>query len=123
MFRTLLRTKIHRAIVTGADLNYEGSIGIDEDLMDAAELVSLEAVHIWNVTNGERLMTYIIPLERRSGSVVLNGAAARRVQKGDIVIISAFGLVEEKEVSNHSARIIFVDALNRLSLKNISAVK
>jgi len=117
MFRNLLRTKIHRATVTGADLNYEGSIGIDEDLLDMAGIASFESVHIWNVTNGERLMTYAIPLGRGTGEVVLNGAAARRVQKGDLVIIAAFGLVEEKEVASYSPRIVLVDALNRPTLK------
>jgi len=76
MFRNMLRTKIHRATVTGADLNYEGSIGIDEDLLDMAGIASFESVHIWNVTNGERLMTYAIPLGKGTGEVVLNGAAA-----------------------------------------------
>lgn len=117
MLRNVLRTKIHRATVTGADLNYEGSIGIDEDLLDLAGIVSFEAVHIWNVSNGERFMTYAIPMGRGSGEVALNGAAARRVQKGDIIIIAAFGLVEEKELATHSPRLVFVDALNRPSVK------
>jgi len=112
MFRNMLRAKIHRATVTGADLNYEGSVAVDEDLMDAAALVPFEAVHVWNITNGERLMTYVITGKRGSGEIVLNGAAARRVQKGDFVIIAAFCSVEEKEVPIHSARIVLVDELN-----------
>jgi aspartate 1-decarboxylase len=112
MIRNLLRAKIHRATVTGAELDYEGSVAVDEDLMDAAALVPFEAVHVWNINSGERLMTYVIAGNRGSGDIVLNGAAARRVQKGDLVIIAAFCLVDEKEVPTHAARIVLVDNLN-----------
>jgi aspartate 1-decarboxylase len=115
MVRNLLRAKIHRATVTGAELDYEGSIALDEDLMEAATLIPFEAVHIWNVNSGERLMTYVIAGTRGSGEVVLNGAAARAVQKGDLVIIAAFCSVDEKEISAHTARIVLVDGLNRPS--------
>jgi aspartate 1-decarboxylase len=116
MVRNLLRAKIHRATVTGAELDYEGSVAVDEDLMDAAGLVPFEAVHIWNINSGERLMTYVITGKRGSGDIVLNGAAARQVQKGDLVIIAAFCLVEEKEISTHAPQIVLVDHLNRPSL-------
>jgi len=113
MLRHLLRAKIHRATVTGADLDYEGSIALDVGLMEAAGLVPFEAVHVWNISNGERLVTYVIPGERGSGEVVLNGAAARRVQKGDLVIVAAFCWVDERELSVHVARVVLVDARNR----------
>ncbi|HUE39508.1 MAG TPA: aspartate 1-decarboxylase, partial [Candidatus Binatia bacterium] len=87
MTRKLLRGKIHRATVTGADLHYEGSVTIDRDLMEGADLVTHEAVQVWNVTNGERFETYAIPGRRGSGVVCVNGAAAHKVSKGDLVII------------------------------------
>jgi aspartate 1-decarboxylase len=113
MLRHLLRAKIHRATVTGADLDYEGSIALDVGLMEAAGLVPFEAVHVWNISNGERLVTYVIPGKRGSGEVVLNGAAARRVQKGDLIIVAAFCWVDERELSVHAARVVLVDARNR----------
>ena len=113
MTRKLLRGKIHRATVTGADLHYEGSVTIDQDLMDGCDLVTHEAVHIWNVTNGERFETYAIPGERSSGVVCVNGAAAHKVSKGDLVIIAAFSWMDEKEARAWKPRVVFVDAENR----------
>ena len=113
MTRKLLRGKIHRATVTGADLHYEGSVTIDQDLMDGCDLVTHEAVHIWNVTNGERFETYAIPGERGSGVVCVNGAAAHKVRKGDLVIIAAFSWMDEKEARAWKPRVVFVDAENR----------
>ena len=113
MTRKLLRAKIHRATVTGADLDYEGSVTIDRELMDLADLVDYEAVHIWNVTNGERFQTYAIPGERHSGVVCVNGAAAHKVSKGDLVIIAAFSWMEEDEARTWQPKVVFVDDENR----------
>jgi aspartate 1-decarboxylase len=113
MTRKLLRGKIHRATVTGADLHYEGSVTIDRDLMDEADLVDHEAVHIWNVTNGERFETYAIPGRRGSGVVCVNGAAAHKVSRGDLVIIAAFSWMDEKEARTWKPRVVFVDEANR----------
>ena len=116
MLLQLLKAKIHRATVTRSDLNYEGSIAIDELLMEAAGIVPFEAVHIWNVTNGERLQTYALPSSKGSGEICLNGAAARRAEVGDLVIIATFGLVADSDdVTQHLPRIVFVDAENRLA--------
>lgn len=113
MLRNLLKAKIHRAVVTRADLNYEGSISIDQDLLDASEIVPFEAIHVWNINTGARLETYALPAERGSGEICLNGAAARCVQVGDLVIIAAFCHVEEKDILRHKPRIVLVDEANR----------
>ncbi len=111
--RKMLRGKIHRATVTGADLHYEGSVTIDRDLMDAAGLLENEAVAIWDVNNGERFETYAIPGERGSGVVCINGAAAHKVDVGDLVIIAAFGWKSEEEALGWKPRVVFVDEKNR----------
>lgn len=103
----VVKSKIHRVTVTGADLNYIGSITIDEDLMDAANLVEGERVYIVNVNNGERLDTYIITGKRGSGEITLNGPAARRVQRGDIIIIISYALMPFKEAKNFKPTLIF----------------
>lgn len=113
MTRKLLRAKIHRATVTGADLDYEGSVTVDRDLMDLADLVDHEAVHVWNVTNGERFQTYVIPGERGSGVVCINGAAAHKVTRGDLVILAAFSWMDEKEARAWQPKVVFVDEANR----------
>lgn len=113
MTRKLLRAKIHRATVTGADLDYEGSVTVDRDLMDLADLVDHEAVHVWNVTNGERFQTYVIPGERGSGVVCINGAAAHKVSRGDLVILAAFSWMDEKEARAWEPKVVFVDEENR----------
>lgn len=113
MTRKLLRAKIHRATVTGADLHYEGSVTIDESLMERADLVSHEAVHVWNVTNGERFETYVIPGRAGSGVVCVNGAAAHKVSKGDLVIIAAFSWMDEAEARTWQPKVVFVDDRNR----------
>jgi aspartate 1-decarboxylase len=112
MNRTLLKSKIHRATVTDADLDYEGSIGIDRDLMDAADIRRFEKLEIYNVTNGERFATYAIPLERGGGEVVINGAAAHKAGRGDIVILCSYAEYDEAGVDAHRARLIYVDAAN-----------
>ncbi|AUX61436.1 aspartate 1-decarboxylase [Simonsiella muelleri] len=114
MFRTLLGGKIHRATVTQADLNYVGSITVDLDLLDAAGICVNEKVQIVNNNNGERLETYTIAGERGSGVVCLNGAAARLVQKGDIVIIMSYVLLSEPEIANHEPKVVLVDEHNRI---------
>ncbi|MDA0366138.1 MAG: aspartate 1-decarboxylase [Chloroflexi bacterium] len=113
--RTLLRGKIHRATVTGADLNYEGSITIDPVLMDAASIARWELVHVLDVTNGARLETYAIPGTPDSGAIVINGAAAHLVAPGDLVIILAFETVADDAVASHRPCIVHVDGSNRIA--------
>jgi aspartate 1-decarboxylase len=113
MLRHLLKSKIHRAIVTHCELHYEGSCAIDEDLLEGADIRENEQIHIWNVDNGERLVTYAIRAERGSGIVSLNGSAARRATVGDRVIIASFGLVSDTQDSPHQPRLVFVDERNR----------
>ena len=114
MFRTLLKSKIHRAAVTHCELNYEGSCAIDEDLLDAANLGENEQVHIWNINNGERFITYAIRAERGSRIISVNGSAARRAAVGDLVIIAAFAQVEEHEVAGFAPKLVFVTPDNRI---------
>ena len=111
--RKMLRGKIHRATVTGADLHYEGSVTIDSDLMKASGLLINEAVHIWDVNNGERFETYAIPGEPGSGVVCINGAAAHKVNVGDLVIIAAFGWMSDEEAREWKPSVVFVDEKNR----------
>lgn len=115
MLRKLLKAKIHRATVTGADLEYEGSIGIDADLLTAVDLAENEAVHVWNMSNGERIETYVIRAEPGSGEICLNGAAARLFHPGDLVIIAAFCWVDGQEMADHKPRIVIVDERNSIS--------
>ena len=103
----VLKSKIHRAVVTYADLNYVGSITIDEDLMDAANLCEYERVHIYNINNGERLETYVIKGKRGSGTIGLNGAAARKVAVGDLVIIVSYASMTPEEARSHKPTVIF----------------
>lgn len=114
MFLTMLKSKLHRVRVTQAELNYVGSITIDEDLMDAAGLLENEQVHIVNNNNGERLITYVITGERGSGIICLNGAAARRAQVGDIIIIIAYTMLSDAEARTHKPIVVFPDENNRL---------
>src|SRR5437867_11203646 len=104
----MLKGKIHRARVTGADLDYEGSIEIDSSLMEAAGIVPFEQVDIWNITNGERFSTYALSAPRGSGTVAINGAAARKVQPGDEVIISAFVSMSEREGQSWKPHVVLV---------------
>ncbi len=107
MFIEVLKSKIHRVTITGAELNYIGSITIDEDLMDAAGMIPGEKVSIVNINNGERFETYIITGSRGSGEITLNGPAARKVQKGDIIIIISYALMEPEEAKKFRPTIIF----------------
>jgi len=115
MMKTMLKCKIHRATVTESMLHYEGSITIDRTLMDAAGLVDFEQVHIWNVDNGNRFTTYVIEGEADSGVICLNGAAARQVSKGDLVIIAAFSSYDEKELAEFRPTLVYVDGKNRIT--------
>ena len=113
MQRTMLKSKLHRVTTTHADLHYEGSCAIDEDLLEAANIREYEQIDIWNVNNGERFTTYAIRAERGSGIVSLNGSAARRASVGDLDIIAAFGLVADLQAEPHVPKLVFVDAKNR----------
>ena len=114
MFRTLLKSKIHRVAVTQCELHYEGSCAIDEDLLDAANIAENEQIHIWNINNGERFITYAICGQRGSGIISLNGSAARRAALGDLIIIAAFGWVAESALAQHKPDLVFVDERNRV---------
>ncbi|MFQ5667342.1 MAG: aspartate 1-decarboxylase [Candidatus Binatia bacterium] len=111
--RTMLRGKIHRATVTGADLHYEGSVTIDAELLERADILPYEQVDIWNLTNGERFRTYALAGQRSSGVVCINGAAAHKAGTGDLVIIASFGPVSDAEARTWNPRCVFVDARNR----------
>ena len=114
MLRTMMKSKIHRATVTQADLHYVGSVTVDEDLLDAADLLPGELVHIVDVTNGARLETYTIAGERGSGVIGINGAAARLVQPGDIVILIGYAQIETEEARAFKPSVVFVDADNKV---------
>ncbi|MFI1395460.1 aspartate 1-decarboxylase [Streptomyces sp. NPDC020681] len=115
MFRELLKSKIHRATVTHADLHYVGSITIDTELLDAAGLVSGEKVDVVDINNGARLTTYAIEGEPGSGVIGINGAAARLVSPGDLVIIIGYGMLHDSELESHRPRVVFVDSENRIT--------
>lgn len=113
MLRKVLRAKIHRATVTAANLDYVGSITIDRDLMDAVDLAEYESVLVADLANGTRHETYVLPGERGSGEICVNGAAAHLVSVGDMVIIMCFGLADDAELASHRPRIVMVDEKNR----------
>jgi aspartate 1-decarboxylase len=113
MKRHMLLGKIHRATVTGAELHYEGSVTVDRDLLDLAGILPHERVDIWNVTNGERFTTYTLAGQRGSGVVCINGAAAHKARRGDLVIIAAFAEMSEAEARDWEPRAVFVDERNR----------
>jgi aspartate 1-decarboxylase len=117
MQRIMLKSKIHRATVTDANVDYEGSITLDEELMDAAGLLPYEQVNIYNITNGARFQTYVIKGERGSGDACINGAAAHLAKKGHIIIIASYAGMEEEEAVNHQPVLVYVDEKNRI--KNI----
>ncbi|MCL4233403.1 MAG: aspartate 1-decarboxylase [Deltaproteobacteria bacterium] len=128
MNRTMLKSKIHRATITMADLNYEGSIAIDTDLLTAADILAFEKVAVWNITNGNRFETYAIEERAGSGMICVNGAAARLVSPGDKIIIASWVDLNEEEVKAHEPKLVFVDdrnvplapkASNKTSLKSV----
>lgn len=114
MLRSLVKSKVHRATVTEADLNYVGSITIDEALMEAADIVQYEWVHVWNLNNGERLETYAIKGKRHSGEICANGAAARLLHVGDKVIIASSAMLTPDELRDFKPKMVFVDEENRV---------
>jgi aspartate 1-decarboxylase len=122
MYRTMCKSKIHRATVTGADLNYVGSITIDPVLMEAADLLEYEQVAVVNVNNGARFETYVIPGVPGDGEICLNGAAARLAHPGDKVIIISYGQYNEQEMESYRPQFIFVDEHNRIARDGIRAV-
>jgi aspartate 1-decarboxylase len=113
--RIMLKSKIHRATVTDADLHYMGSITVDVELMEAADLLPYERVQVVDIDNGSRLETYVIEGGRGSGDMVLNGAAARMIHKGDKIIVFSYNVVDEVEALHHKPKIVHVDELNRIS--------
>lgn len=112
--RTMLKSKIHRATVTGADIDYEGSITLDPALMSAADIVPYEQVHVVDITNGSRLVTYAIEGEPNSGDVILNGAAARLVTRGDLVIVLSYNDVRQEDLPDYRPTLVYVDGENRI---------
>jgi aspartate 1-decarboxylase len=114
MQRFMLKSKLHRAVVTDADLHYEGSISIDEALMEAADLLVYEKVAIYNISNGERFETYVIAGARNSGTICLNGAAARKASRGDLIIIASYVTVDEKEAARWAPKCVLLDPQNRI---------
>jgi len=118
MKRTLLKSKIHRATVTDANLLYQGSVSIDPVLMEAADLVHHERVEIYNCTNGERFATYAIPGTPGMGEIVINGAAAHKARPGDVVILATYADYEDAECRSHKPSLVFVDARNRIVVQS-----
>lgn len=114
MMLKLLKSKIHRAVVTGSGLHYEGSIAIDETLVEEAGFLPYEAVQVWNINSGQRLETYVIPAARGSGEIYLNGAAARLAPRGDLVIICSFCWLDEEQARQHVPNTVRVDDHNRV---------
>jgi aspartate 1-decarboxylase len=117
MTRTLLKSKIHRVTITESNLHYEGSMTIDQDLMEAADIMPYEQIQIYNIANGERFATYALEGPRGSGVVCLNGAAARKGVVGDLVIIATYANLEEKELQHFTPKVVQVDALNHRRLR------
>ena len=117
MQRTMLQAKIHRVTTTHAELNYEGSCAIDQNLLDAADIQEYQAIDIYNVTNGERFSTYAISAERASGVISVNGAAARRAAVGDILIIACSAAYSELELQKYEPKLVYVDGRNRIQRK------
>jgi aspartate 1-decarboxylase len=114
MKRVLLKSKIHRATVTEANVNYEGSITVDRELMDAADLIPYEQVHIFNVINGQRFFTYVIEGKPGSGVICTNGAAAHLAREGDTVIIASFASYNENECKGHEPKLVYVNEKNKI---------
>ncbi len=115
MQRTMLKSKLHRVTVTQAELHYEGSCAIDEHLMDAADIREYQQIEIYNVTNGDRFSTYAIRAERGSGTISVNGAAARKAAAGDLLIICTYAAFSEIELAKHEPDLVYVDAKNRIT--------
>lgn len=114
MFRKMLKSKIHRARITHANVDYEGSITIPPHLLDAANMLPFEAVAVWNVTSGTRFETYIIEGEENSNAICVNGAAAHLVNINDIIIIASFTLLNDKDIKDYCPKAVFVDSMNKI---------
>ena len=114
MERIMLKSKIHRATVTDANVEYEGSITLDEELMEVADLIPFEQVHIYNISNGNRLQTYCIKGQRGSGDICINGAAARLAKKGDLIIIASYVNIKDAELQNFQPTLVYLDENNTL---------
>lgn len=123
MKRTILKSKIHRATVTAANLDYEGSLLVDSDLLAAADILPHELIHVWDVTNGARLITYAIPGEPGSGVVQVNGGGAHHVKPGDIVIIATFTEMKTKDAKKHVPLVVFADEQNRAHFQPLTATE
>lgn len=116
MLRTMLRAKLHRATVTEAVLEYEGSLTVDRDLLDSVGMLPSEQIHVANITNGERFVTYLFEGERGSGVICVNGAAARLARPGDQLIIMAYGMMDDAEAETHRPKVAILDRSNRIAL-------
>ncbi len=114
MRRVMMKSKIHRATVTSTDIDYEGSLTVDADLLDAADILPHEQIHVWDVTNGTRLITYALPGRRGSGEIQVNGAGAHLIQTGNIIIIATYVTLEDREAREHEPTVILVDERNRV---------
>ncbi|MCS7280197.1 MAG: aspartate 1-decarboxylase [Desulfobacterota bacterium] len=117
MMRAMMKSKIHRATVTESNIDYEGSITIDEALMEEANLLPYEQVDVYNITNGERFTTYVIKGEKNSGTICINGAAAHKAKKGDLIIIVSYAYYDERELSSFEPKKVYVDEKNRVLRK------
>lgn len=117
MTRFMLKSKIHRAIVTDSDLHYEGSLTLDETLMKAADIVPFEHAHVYNITNGHRFETYVMRGGKDSGIICVNGAAAHLARKGDLIIIASYCLIEDRRAKIYRPKLVFVDGNNRVIRK------
>ncbi len=114
MQRFMLKSKLHRAVVTDADLHYEGSVSIDETLMEAADLIPYEKVEIYNISNGERFSTYVLTGGRDSGTICLNGAAARKASRGDLIIIASYITVDDAQAKGWTPKCVLLDTGNKI---------
>ena len=122
MRRTVLKSKIHRITITGADLHYEGSLTLDEAIMEAANLVPFEKVEVFNINNGNRFSTYVIPGARYSGECILNGAAARLGHSGDLIIIVSYADVEDSELKDFKVNLVYIDDENNIKEHKVTGV-
>jgi aspartate 1-decarboxylase len=113
--RNILKSKIHRAVVTETNIDYEGSLTVDESLLKAADMVPFEQVHVYNITNGERFVTYVIKGEKNSGVIGVNGAAVHKASLGDMMIIASFALMDDEEISFFCPKVILVDKNNKIN--------
>lgn len=117
MQRTMLKSKLHRVTCTASELHYEGSCAIDQDLLDAADIREFQQIEIYNVNNGERFSTYAIAAQRGSGTISVNGAAAHKARRGDLLIIASYATYAEAEIASHEPDLVYVDANNAIKSK------